>query len=279
MRHITFDAMGTLVEAWVEADGTGVVEWFEEVEEVCSRFRPTSELSSINARAPGATSVSPMMAEVLDCASHLRELTSGLVDIGVGGVLTSWGYDRTFPEVISLTDSPAEGHQVSWTFGDGAVRLGSGTTLDLGGVAKGWACDQAVARGLAVVVSAGGDMRSNDTATVASIIDPWGDVVAKVHIGRRGLATSSIARRRWEVGSREVSHIIDPSTMEPVETPILSATAVARSAVEAEAAAKAILLQGVDGLVWADECPWVHGSVVIWNDGSVYGTHDVELVA
>jgi len=271
--------MGTVVEAWVETDGAGVVDWFEEVEEACSRFRPTSELSSINASTPCAMPVSPMMAQVLDWASRLRDMTGGLVDIGVGGALAAWGYDRTFPEVGWLADVPAERHHVSWTFGDGTVRLGSGTSLDLGGVAKGWACDEAVARDLAVVVSAGGDMRSDDAETVASIIDPWGDVVAKVHVGRRGLATSSVARRRWEVGSREVSHIIDPSTMEPVETPILSATAIAGSAVEAEAAAKAILLQGADGLVWADECPWVHGSVVVWNDGSVYGTHDVELVA
>jgi thiamine biosynthesis lipoprotein ApbE len=37
----------------------------------------------------------------------------------------------------------------------------SGTLIDLGGIGKGWAADQAVEMGLALVVSAGGDIRSS----------------------------------------------------------------------------------------------------------------------
>ena len=84
---------------------------------------------------------------------------------------------------------------------------------------------------------------------------------------------------RWKTAGREVSHLIDPTTMRPVDSPVLSATVIAATGVEAEAGAKCVLLRGSDGLVWADECPWVEAAIVVWHDGSVYGTRGLELVA
>jgi thiamine biosynthesis lipoprotein ApbE len=81
------------------------------------------------------------------------------------------------------------------------------------------------------------------------------------------------------VAGREVSHLIDPRTMEPSRSPVVSATAVAATAVAAEAAAKAVLLHGVDSLLWADRQNWVDAAIVFWGDGSVYATQGLELVA
>ena len=65
--------------------------------------------------------------------------------------------------------------------------------------------------------------------------------------------------------------------MQSATTPILSATAVAGTAVEAEAAAKSVLLHGADGLAWAEASPWGHGAVVVWHDGNVFAAGDVAL--
>jgi thiamine biosynthesis lipoprotein len=151
--------------------------------------------------------------------------------------------------------------------------------LDLGGIAKGWACDRAVDGGLARVVSAGGDLRSADPATVTTVMDHHDGISARVRVGIGALATSSIARRRWRVGEREVSHLVDPRTMEPVETPILSATVVAGTAVEAEIGAKSVLIKGAEGLAWADRTEWIRSALVLWHDGSVFATVGTELVA
>jgi thiamine biosynthesis lipoprotein ApbE len=67
--------------------------------------------------------------------------------------------------------------------------------------------------------------------------------------------------------------------MAPIDTPILSASALVGSAVEAEAAAKAVLLRGEDGLAWAAETAWVDAAVVVWHDGSVYATPGIEVAA
>jgi thiamine biosynthesis lipoprotein len=151
--------------------------------------------------------------------------------------------------------------------------------IDLGGVAKGWSCDRAVERGLATIVSAGGDIRSDDPGTIVSVVDPWGETAARLRLGIGALATSSTTRRRWKAGAREVCHLIDPRTMTPIDTPILSASVVVRSAVGAEAAAKTVLLRGEAGLAWAADTDWVDAAVVVWHDGSVYATPGVEVAA
>jgi thiamine biosynthesis lipoprotein len=273
--------MGTDIEAW--CSGRGAAEdlrsWFENVEQVCSRFREDSELSQVNRSLKGSIEISEVLAKVVRAGDRARVLTDGLVDIGVGAGVVDWGYDRTFESVRALPNPPHAIAAPSWRLDSRTLTRSSSTWLDLGGIAKGWACDRAVALGMAKVVSAGGDITSSDPRTTVPILDPWGVVAARLRLGVGGLATSSVARRRWKVGTREVSHLIDPRTMDPIQTPILSATVIARSAVDAEIGAKAVLFHGEDGLVWANETEWIDSAVVVWHDGSVYATPGTQVAA
>jgi thiamine biosynthesis lipoprotein len=281
VRSLCFTAMGTDVEVWGAGRQVEQVEdWFEQVESVASRFRPESELSAINRKeAPGPTTLSPILAEMVEAADRARRISGGLVDIGLGGAVKAWGYDRTFAEISDLAEQPNPIEAGGWEIHGRVLRRSRGIQIDLGGVAKGWTCDRAVETGLADVVSAGGDLRSADRDTIASVADAVGEVVLKIHVGRGALATSSVGKRRWSVAGSEVSHIIDPRTMRPVRTPVISATVLARSAVDAETGAKAVLLLGEDGLAWAHRQRWIAAAVVIWHDGSVYGTPGLEVAA
>jgi thiamine biosynthesis lipoprotein len=281
MIQLTFNAMGTGVEAWCpdEASAAGLRDWFEKVEATGSRFRPDSELSRVN-RAPGSEVViSQLFADVMHAADRARRLTGGLVDVGVGAAVAGWGYDRTFEMVQGLDQAPSTIPAPQWELRNRNLLRTAHTRFDLGGIAKGWSCDRAVELGLASVVSAGGDIRSIDPETTVSVIDPWGARAVRIRLGQGGLATSSTARRRWKAGTREVSHVIDPRSMEPVSTPIVSATVVAASAADAEAGAKSVLLHGEDGLAWAAERDWIEAAVVVWHDGSVYATPGIEVAA
>ena len=177
---------------------------------------------------------------------------------------------------IQRFKAPAKG---DWSLQDRVLSRAPGTRLDLGEIAKGWTSDQAVEMGLAAVVSAGGDVRSNHPGTAVSIADPWGETVLQIRLGVGGLATSSTTRRRWKVGAAEASHIIDPRTLAPVATPIYSASVMAATAVAAEAGAKAVLLHGADGLAWAEAQPWIDAALAVWHDGSVYATTGWEMAA
>ena len=75
-----------------------------------------------------------------------------------------------------------------------ALHLAEGTRLDLGGIAKGWTSDRAVERGLATMVSAGGDLRSVDPGLSVDVMGSSGEVLAEVEVGLGALATSSTGR-------------------------------------------------------------------------------------
>jgi thiamine biosynthesis lipoprotein len=277
-----FRAMGTTV-AVTAVDDAGIEATrllFEDVEATLSRFRPDSELSRVN-EAPGVSAqLGPMLAEVLHLAADLRTRTDGLVDVAVGAEVVAWGYDRSFetmPDVVAASPSPLPGRW--WQLDGDRLTRRPGTAIDVGGVAKGWTCDLAVDRGLALMVSAGGDVRSAIDSATVDVADPAGAVVATVDLGRGALATSSTARRRWTAGGLPAHHIIDPRTGDPARTPVVSATAIAATAAEAEAAAKAVLIRGTDGLAWADEQPWIDGAIAVWHDGAVYATTRTGLAA
>lgn len=278
----TFPAMGSTVAVTAD-DERGVAltrAWFEEVEQCASRFRATSELSRLN-RDPGpVAAVSPLLADLLAAADAMRRRTRGLVDPAVGRDVVRWGYDTTFAAVrdrVAVPDRSAD--TPPWIICGNTVCRPPDVRLDLGGIAKGWTADQAVERGLAAIVSAGGDVRSSHPDADVHVLGPHGEVVARVALGRRALATSSVSRRRWTVGGRAAHHIIDPRTGAPAIGPIVSATVVAATAVEAEAGAKAMLLHGVDGLAWAAAQAWLDGGIAVWGDGSVYATSGLEVAA
>lgn len=273
--------MGTDVEVWSddERGWTATRALFDEAESELSRFRSDSALSRVNAAPSGSVSVSGRLAEVFEDADEIRHLTEGLVDIGIGAAVGAWGYDTSIADVVDLDSAPTTRHPSSWSYSSGVLDRAPGVLLDLGGIGKGWTADAAVESGLALVVSAGGDMRSVHQGTTARIADPGGGVAARVALGVGALATSSTARRSWEVCGDRVSHIIDPRAGAPVVSPVVSATVVADTAVLAEAGAKAVLILGADGLAWADDRAWIRSAITIWADGAIYATSEAELVA
>lgn len=277
-----FNAMGTTVDVVTDQpDGVAAVRaLFEGLERRFSRFLTDSELSRINREPRTRVRMSTPMSEMMGFAAAMRDRTGGLVDVGVGGQVVAWGYDRTFSEMSARVVPPAIVDPVeSWRVeGDWLLRA-PGTLFDLGGVAKGWAADLAVDAGYAVVVSAGGDVRSALADTVVEVEDPHGGSATRVELGACGLATSSVARRRWTVDNEQAHHIIDPRTGSPAVSPVVSATARCATAAEAEAAAKAVLLLGRSGLAWADDQEWISSALVAWGDGSVYATRGWEYAA
>lgn len=279
----SFGAMGTRIDVW-SADVTGWEQTrslFEQMEQAFSRFRADSELVRVNCDRRTEVPVSHLFGAVLDVAVEIRIATDGLTDIGIGSVVADWGYDTTFDAVTELDAEPEVATDLAWDY-DPARRVLSrrpGVRLDLGGVVKGWTADCAVDQGLAMVVSAGGDIRSKHPDTVVPIDDGEGAEAARIGLGWGALATSSSRRRRWRVAGSEVSHLMDPRTGSPVASPVATATAICEQAVWAEAAAKTVLMLGDEGLSWADRTPWVRDAAVVWRDGTVYGTAGLEVAA
>ena len=249
MRRHTFNAMGTTIELLVEAEDVDfepAVTEFERLEQVMSRFRPTSELSQLN--RDGRIVASQDLAEVVELALSARDRTDGLFDPTVHDAVVGAGYDRTFSELdrdVPTAAEPAEcGGAVSV---DGrTITLAQGYHLDLGGIGKGFAAER-VAQQLALagpcLVSAGGDVAVRGVPAQGT----WPvavDETLTLGLERGGLATSGRDRRTWRRAGDEQHHLIDPATGRPAVTDLLRVTAVGRDAVDAEVLAKTLLLGG-----------------------------------
>ena len=145
------------------------------------------------------------------------------------------------------------------------VRVPSGILLDLGATAKAWAADRgaravwAAAR-CGVLVSLGGDIATAGPAPAGgwrihvtddhrSGPDAPGQTVA---IADGGLATSSVAVRRWQRGAQTMHHIIDPSSGAPARGPWRTVSVAAADCTDANIAATAALVRGRRAPAWLD---------------------------
>jgi thiamine biosynthesis lipoprotein len=230
----------------------------EQLEGRWSRFRPESELCRINAAGGVPLVVAPITFELLRHAVASWRRTDGACDPTVAPSVVAAGYDRDFASVDA--DGPAlEPGPVGPAPGCGdivldpivrSIRLPPGVTLDLGGVAKGFAADVVAeelrdAGAAGVCVNLGGDLRVLGTAPKA---DAWvveveeADDRPRLALTAGGIATTSRRRRTWRRGDRDYHHVVDPRTGAPADVPWLAATVVAGRARDAEALAKAAFL-------------------------------------
>jgi thiamine biosynthesis lipoprotein len=158
------------------------------------------------------------------------------------------------------------------------IALDAAQRIDLGGIGKGLAVDMAIAATDFLpdrCVNAGGDIAVRGEphpgeGWTIELEDAGDRAPLTVTIRDAALATSTITRRRWTARDGERHHLIDPRTGRPSTSPLRTVTAVARSCVEADVAAKTALLLGEDGLDFLDR-RGLHGFAVR-RDGTTVGT-------
>jgi len=222
---------------------------FEERDARFSRFRPSSELSRVNALPLGLTLVSGEFASMLSLSLDAARATDGLVTPAVGGAILAAGYDRDFVLLPRDVGAAVPAAVPSWQSislqGGGLLRTET-VQLDLNGVVKGKTVDDALELAGSGWVSAGGDVAALEPVVVGL---PGGDSIA-LHDG--GLATSSVAKRRWLAGGVPQNHLIDPRTGSSTTSPWRDVTVSASTCLIADVAAKAALLLGAAGPAWLD---------------------------
>jgi thiamine biosynthesis lipoprotein len=162
--------LGTIVEIAVHGDPTVLALALEAafdavaaVHRLMSFHDGASDVSRLNraaARVP--VRVDPRTWKVLAAAGRVSAASLGLFDVTVAPLLQRWGH------LPSCDRAPAPSPEGDWRdielASDGTVRFRRPVTIDLGGIAKGFAVDEAIAaardRGAeSAFVNAGGDMR------------------------------------------------------------------------------------------------------------------------
>jgi thiamine biosynthesis lipoprotein len=156
------------------------------------------------------------------------------------------------------------------------IRRPPGLRIDTAGTTKGLAADAAAARlaGCArYVVDCAGDLRvhvapGGGAPHAVAVEHPLTGATAHVlHLHSGAVATSGLTRRLWHTAEGGVAHhLLDPATGRPAWTGLVSATALAPTAVVAETLAKAALLAGPAG---ARRLLGRTGGVLVHDDGAV----------
>ncbi len=252
--------------AWETVSAT-----IEEVEQALSRFRETSDLVALNARAgdPDCAPAHPWLAAALVAADRAQRLTGGAFDPRILGDLERLGYPgaavgglepdpgarrRTFPGGRWLRFDAREG------------RVAVAAPIDLGGIGKGLAIRWAIAAAERIapevagprcgaLLEAGGDIvirgrAPADDAWMIAIEDPAGreePAIVALHGG--AICTSSVQVHRWRAADgRDVHHILDPRTGEPGGAGLLAVTVAGPDPAWAEVWSKTLFLEGAAGI-------------------------------
>jgi thiamine biosynthesis lipoprotein len=238
----------------------------DRIDRLMSHYRPESPLSRLNREAAAAPApVDPELFDFLaECLRYSRE-SGGAFDITVGPLMKAWGFFRGEgrrpgdPELNEARERTGYAH-LTLRSGERTIRFDRpGMELDLGGIAKGYAVDRAVAvlrsRGIAAaLVSAGG-------STIYALGAPPGrrgwevTIQDPLHANRaartmllrdRALSVSGRSEKSFETGGVRYGHVMDPRTGHPV-TDVLSVAVLAGSGTAGDALDNAFFVLGVEG--------------------------------
>ncbi len=233
---------------------------FTEVDQTYNNWNPDSEISQLNHLQPRQiVALSPQLATFLKKIDHIIHLTQGRFDPTIAPIKTALLAGTLATPTIGWEHIHLE-NTLFWK--------DQNVTLDLGGVAKGYAVDLLTERLTQagyqnLYVEWGGEIRTTGHHPKKR---PWKIAILggkTLTLTTTALATSGSYLQKWTLDGTTYTHIIDPSTKKPLleEGPITSVTVQCTSCYEADALATAIMLfpSKEEAYAWAEE----HG-IKIW---------------
>ncbi len=236
-----------------------------------SDYRPDSELMRLCRRAGGdPVPVSDELFFVLSRAQEVSRISDGAFDVTVGPVVKLWRRARRTGRLPDPDDLKHALALVGWE----KVRLDPkahtvqllvpGMQLDLGGIAKGYAADEAlkaleqhhVTRAL---VAASGDIAVSGPPPdadgwkigIAPLEDSEGTPKRYLILHDAAVSTSGDAEQYVEIDGKRYSHIVDPKTGIGL-VGRMSATVTARRGIMADSLTKVVAVLGERGLAIID---------------------------
>jgi thiamine biosynthesis lipoprotein len=256
--------MGVSVELTLYADSkehaeraaTRAFRRFAELDSIMSDYKPDSELNRLSAGPPDRPQlVSDDLFRVLERSLEVSRRSGGAFDITAGPVIRRWRQVREDGRLPWHSELAALKAQTGWKqiildFASKTVTLHkAGLKLDLGGIAKGYACCEAVKvlsdEGIrSALVEAGGDLQASEAPpgkhswTIS--VDGW---KMPLEIKNQGVSTSGDTVQFVEIDGRRYSHIVDPRTGYAL-TSQLQVTVIARTAFETDPLATACSVLG-----------------------------------
>jgi FAD:protein FMN transferase len=236
-----------------------------DIENKMSRVIINSEISEVNANAGiKPTRVSESTFFVIKEGLKYGKLSNNKFDITIGPLVNLWGIgteNQAVPNPDSINDvlPSVESENVKLNDKDMSVLLeNKGMSIDLGGIAKGYATDllkdflikEGFTKG---IINLGGNVLtfgSKDEGIpwkigVQNPVDSRGHYIGTINLSENAVVTSGIYERYFEADGKKYHHILDPYSGYPIENKLLSITIITNSGIVADAYSTIIFSEGL----------------------------------
>lgn len=232
----------------------------QRLDDLLSNYKSQSEVERLNQRAgAGKVKVSPELYDFLALSKELWKKTDGAFDVTVGPLMQLWkeAERKTTPPtphalrgVVRLAGT----HHLI-LYGNSEVELTQkGMTIDTGGIGKGYAVDQIAVLlkqtgvssalinfGQSSIYAMGSPPHAHTWRLLLEF--PGQSPVGILELKDQALSASDAQGRFFEIAGRRYGHLIDPREGTPT-TERAQAVVLARSAADAEALSKYVILRG-----------------------------------
>lgn len=285
--HMGTLASITAVASTDQAANRAIDAGFKEVkrlEQLLSTWIPQSELSRVNAAAGVMPiPVSPDTLAVVQRAMQAAEMTGGGFNIAIGPAVEAWNVidgqriptESELDALRPLLDLQAVHVDVR----ERTIFLKkAGMRIDVGGIGKGYAADQAVeamrkAGAVAGVVALSGDIKTfgrlpGGKMFPVGIQHPRedGSVLVWIDLEDEAISTAGDYERFFEREGVRYHHILDPRTLQPARS-CQSVTVIAKEGVWADGLDTGIFVMGPErGMELVERLPDVE-AIIVDRDG------------
>lgn len=230
------------------------------LEEKMSVRNVSSEVAILNRNGGGE--VSWDIKELLKASIELNGMTDGAFDITIYPVMEAWGFDTGEYRIPSEEELKAVSAYVGMEHiqfsEEGILAMEPGVKVDFGGIAKGYAADlvtEAVKeKGCnSALLNLGGNVQTIGTkpdgsAWKIAVRDPEdGDSnLCIVSVSDKAVVTSGGYERYFEEEGVTYHHIMDPDTLKPAESGVISATIVTDKGIYADGLSTSLFVMGLE---------------------------------
>jgi len=272
-------------------------EIIEEIDDLMSLTIETSELNALNANAgKGPFTVSDKTFYVIQKAVEYGVLSKGGFDISLEPVISLWKIGSENPKVPSQEElTKALGFvdysKIKLNEADLSIELEEGMSIDLGGIAKGYAADLISAYlkendVTKAILNLGGNIliigeKEDDTPFRVGIQNPFGsrnDYFGVVEVVDKTIVTSGVYERNFEQEGITYHHILDTKTGFPINNGVASVSIIADMSIDADALSTVLFVLGVEeGIELINQLDGVEG-IYVTNESTVIMSEGAEAM-
>ncbi len=252
-----------------------------------------SDVYNINHSKGESTKVSKETLDLIQAGISYGQKSNGSFDITIGNLTSLWDFSNnksTIPstDMLNTAKSTVDYNNISIQ-NDTVTLTNPDSSIDLGGIAKGYIADQMKLYLLSIgekegLINLGGNVlalgaKSGEKATYTIAIQkPFsedGEAIASIDIIDNSVVTSGTYQRYFKKDNHLFHHILDVKTGMPCNNDLDSVTIISDKSIDGDALSTTVFLMGLDhGLTYVENLADTE-AIFITKDGKIKKTSGI----